>query len=107
CSERRVSSGSLPRRSHSACGRSTTRSPVGLRRGCRAYFIVMDPSRRPMSSDPLELARSALSGREAWLVGGAVRDRQLGRPMLDVDVVLDGDPGEAARAVAATARAAG
>ncbi|HEX3391536.1 MAG TPA: HD domain-containing protein [Solirubrobacteraceae bacterium] len=60
-----------------------------------------------MSSDPLELARSALSGREAWLVGGAVRDRRLGRPLLDVDVVLDGDPGEAARAIAATARAAG
>jgi putative nucleotidyltransferase with HDIG domain len=60
-----------------------------------------------MSSDPLELARSALSGRGAWLVGGAVRDRQLGRQMLDVDVVLDGDPGEAASAIAATARAAG
>ncbi|HEU0250460.1 MAG TPA: HD domain-containing protein [Solirubrobacteraceae bacterium] len=61
----------------------------------------------PMSSDPLELARSALSGREAWLVGGAVRDRQLGREMLDVDVVLDGDPAEAARAIAAAARTAG
>jgi putative nucleotidyltransferase with HDIG domain len=60
-----------------------------------------------MSSDPLELARSALSGREAWLVGGAVRDRQLGRAMLDVDVVLDGDPAEAARAIAAAARAVG
>lgn len=67
----------------------------------------MDPLRRPMSSDPLELARSALSGREAWLVGGAVRDRQLGRPMLDVDVVLAGDPREAARTIVAAARAAG
>jgi poly(A) polymerase len=61
----------------------------------------------PMSSDPLELARSALSGREAWLVGGAVRDRQLGRAMLDVDIVLDGDPAEAARAIAAAARTSG
>jgi len=60
-----------------------------------------------MSSDPLDLARSALRGREAWLVGGAVRDRQMGRPILDVDVVLDGDPREAARAIAASARAAG
>ncbi|MGH2835129.1 MAG: HD domain-containing protein [Solirubrobacteraceae bacterium] len=60
-----------------------------------------------MSSGPLELARAALSGREAWLVGGAVRDRHLGRAMLDVDIVLDGDPAGAARAIAATARAAG
>lgn len=60
-----------------------------------------------MSSDPLDLARSALNGREAWLVGGAIRDRLLGRPMLDVDVAIDGDPGEAARAIAATARSAG
>jgi tRNA nucleotidyltransferase/poly(A) polymerase len=67
----------------------------------------MDPLYFTMSADPLELARSALSGREAWLVGGAVRDRQLGRGMLDVDIVLDGDPAEAARAIAAAARAAG
>jgi putative nucleotidyltransferase with HDIG domain len=60
-----------------------------------------------MSGDPLQIARSALNGREAWLVGGAVRDRELGRPILDVDVVVDGDPGEAARAVAAVARAGG
>jgi poly(A) polymerase len=60
-----------------------------------------------MGSEPLELARSALSGRDAWLVGGAVRDRQLGRAMLDVDIVLDGDPAEAARAIAAAARTAG
>jgi putative nucleotidyltransferase with HDIG domain len=60
-----------------------------------------------MSGDPLQIARSALDGREAWLVGGAVRDRELGRPILDVDVVVDGDPGEAARAVAAVARARG
>jgi poly(A) polymerase len=60
-----------------------------------------------MSGDPLEIARAALDGREAWLVGGAVRDRQLGRPLLDVDVVVDGEPGEAARAIAAAARAGG
>jgi putative nucleotidyltransferase with HDIG domain len=60
-----------------------------------------------MSGDPLQIARSALNGREAWLVGGAVRDRELGRPIIDVDVVVDGDPGEAARAVAAVARARG
>ncbi|HEV3092962.1 MAG TPA: HD domain-containing protein [Solirubrobacteraceae bacterium] len=60
-----------------------------------------------MSLDPLELTRTALRGREAWLVGGAVRDRELGRAMLDVDLVVTGEPGEAARAIAAAARSAG
>lgn len=60
-----------------------------------------------MSADPLELARAALAGRDAWLVGGAVRDRQLGRTVLDVDVVVDTAPAEAARAIAEYARAAG
>jgi poly(A) polymerase len=52
------------------------------------------------AATPLEAARRALAGREAWLVGGAVRDRLLGRPTDDVDVALDGDPREAARAIA-------
>jgi putative nucleotidyltransferase with HDIG domain len=41
-----------------------------------------------------------LAGREAWLVGGAVRDRLLGRPVDDVDVALEGDPRRAARQIA-------
>jgi poly(A) polymerase len=49
---------------------------------------------------PLEAAREALAGHRAWLVGGAVRDRLLGRATEDVDVALDGDPGAAARQVA-------
>jgi len=53
----------------------------------------------------LQAAAAALSsGGRAWLVGGALRDRLLGRPTEDIDVVVDGDPREAARAVA---RAAG
>jgi poly(A) polymerase len=50
----------------------------------------------------LRAARTALGDRRAWLVGGAVRDRALGRSgrSADVDVVVDGDPEEAARAVA-------
>ena len=44
----------------------------------------------------LELAREVLAGREAWLVGGAVRDALLGRPVLDVDVAC-ADPKAAAR----------
>ena len=55
-------------------------------------------------SEGLEVARAALADRRAWLVGGAVRDRALGRSTADVDVVLDGDPADGARAVA---RAAG
>jgi poly(A) polymerase len=58
------------------------------------------------SEDPLDLIRAALAGRGAWLVGGAVRDRTLGRAVADLDVVLDGDPGEAARALARAAPSA-
>lgn len=46
-------------------------------------------------------ARRALAGREAWAVGGAVRDAVLGRPVADLDLAVAGDPGAAARAVAA------
>jgi len=51
----------------------------------------------------LDAARKALAGRRVWLVGGAVRDRVLGRETADVDLVIDGDPAEAARAVASAA----
>ena len=51
-------------------------------------------------SDPLRAVRSALAGTPAWLVGGALRDRVLDRPTVDVDVVVDGDAEQAARAVA-------
>jgi putative nucleotidyltransferase with HDIG domain len=54
-------------------------------------------------SDPLELAREGLGGAPAWIVGGAVRDRLLGRETTDVDIALAGDPETAARAVARVA----
>ena len=56
-------------------------------------------------SAPLELLRGALAGREAWLVGGAVRDRLLGRPDagLDLDLAVAGDVAAAAAAVRAAA----
>jgi poly(A) polymerase len=50
--------------------------------------------------EPLEAARRALAGRDAWLVGGAVRDRLLGRATDDFDVAVDGDVKRAALAVA-------
>lgn len=54
----------------------------------------------------VDVARSALADSRAWLVGGAVRDRLLGRDTVDVDVVVDGDPERAARAVSRVARRA-
>lgn len=38
-------------------------------------------------------------GVTGWLVGGAVRDRLLGRPTLDLDAVVAGDPATLAREV--------
>jgi poly(A) polymerase len=52
----------------------------------------------------LDVARTALAGTRSWLVGGAVRDRLIGRRTADVDVVVAGDPAQAARAVARAAR---
>jgi poly(A) polymerase len=37
---------------------------------------------------------------DTWIVGGAVRDELLGRPVRDVDVAVAGDPAPVARAVA-------
>jgi tRNA nucleotidyltransferase/poly(A) polymerase len=53
----------------------------------------------------LEKARVALAGEEAWVVGGAVRDELLGRPVLDLDVACR-EPRRAARAYARLARGA-
>ena len=48
----------------------------------------------------LELARAALAGETAWLVGGAVRDQLLGREIDDVDLAVPGDPKRCAKALA-------
>ena len=42
-----------------------------------------------------ERVREVLAGEEAWIVGGAIRDELLGRPVLDVDVACR-DPRAAA-----------
>jgi putative nucleotidyltransferase with HDIG domain len=61
-----------------------------------------------MSDTALALARTALAGCPAWLVGGLVRDSALGRSTgEDVDIVIDGDPAQAARALAGQARRKG
>jgi Poly A polymerase head domain/Probable RNA and SrmB- binding site of polymerase A len=46
-----------------------------------------------------DLAREVLAGEEAWVVGGAVRDELLGRPVLDLDIATR-EPERAARAYA-------
>jgi poly(A) polymerase len=51
-------------------------------------------------NEALEAARAQLADERAWLVGGAVRDRLLGRDTDDVDVALSGDLRAHARAIA-------
>jgi poly(A) polymerase len=41
---------------------------------------------------------------DAWIVGGALRDELIGRPVRDVDVAVAGDAARAARALAADVR---
>jgi Poly A polymerase head domain len=47
----------------------------------------------------LDLAREVLANEEAWVVGGAVRDELLGRPVNDLDIACR-DPQRSARAYA-------
>jgi poly(A) polymerase len=48
----------------------------------------------------LARARATLEPEACWVVGGAVRDAALGRPVTDVDLVVAGDPAAAARSLA-------
>jgi poly(A) polymerase len=49
---------------------------------------------------PIDVVREMFAGRDAWIVGGAVRDRLLGRATTDLDLALPADPEDAARALA-------
>jgi poly(A) polymerase len=55
------------------------------------------------ASPAAQNARAALGdpGIEAWIVGGAVRDAALGGEVADLDLAVAGDPGAAAKAIAA------
>jgi poly(A) polymerase len=55
-------------------------------------------------AEAVRAAREALPGARAWIVGGAVRDALLGRPIVDVDLAVEGRPEDAARAVARAGR---
>jgi poly(A) polymerase len=50
-----------------------------------------------VSDAALDAVVAALGGERAWIVGGALRDERLGRPIADVDVAL---PAEAVRGAA-------
>jgi tRNA nucleotidyltransferase/poly(A) polymerase len=67
---------------------------------------VSDIGQRLHDSSPVRVVREALGEgtQSAWVVGGAVRDAILGRPITDVDLVTREAPEKIARAVA---RAAG
>jgi len=52
------------------------------------------------TGNPLLAALAGIADEPAWLVGGAVRDRLLGRPTDDYDVAVDGDARRLARALA-------
>ncbi|MBV8999112.1 MAG: HD domain-containing protein [Solirubrobacterales bacterium] len=56
------------------------------------------------SSDPMR-AMVQVAREPAWVVGGAVRDRALGRPTDDYDVAVQGDARHLARALARSAGA--
>jgi poly(A) polymerase len=57
-------------------------------------------------SQALEVAREALAGEDAWLVGGAVRDKLLGRETDDIDLAIPGDPKPHARKIARAVKGA-
>src|SRR5213595_2383017 len=72
--------------------RSTTKSCAGS---------IPIPHARGGWSSIRELVEELFAGEEAWIVGGAVRDRVLDRPIVDVDVAL-AEPERAARRYART-----
>ena len=53
-------------------------------------------------SEAVQVARRALGEHEGWIVGGAVRDAALGRPVTDLDLAVA--PGEEEAAVQAIAK---
>jgi poly(A) polymerase len=59
-------------------------------------------SERLAAAAPVQVAREALGGdpEGVWIVGGAVRDALLGRPIRDLDLAVAGEPERVAKAVA-------
>ena len=74
-------------------GRSTTRSRPA------SGPPPSEPGACSSMADLTDRLREALAGGEGWLVGGALRDELLGRPVVDLDVACR-EPELAARAFA-------
>src|SRR5713226_663768 len=74
-------------------GRSPTTSSAGSTR-------VRSAPAAPSSMH--DIARDVLEGEEAWVVGGAVRDELLARPVVDLDIACR-EPERAARSFAGRA----
>ncbi len=62
---------------------------------------LQEASGRLLEADLIRRVSAALDAAPAWIVGGAVRDAVLNRPVSDLDLVVQGPPEKAARAVAA------
>ncbi|HWQ28965.1 MAG TPA: hypothetical protein VNN12_08075 [Dehalococcoidia bacterium] len=65
----------------------------------RRLLAALPPEQRAVAEAAVEV--SAASGQRLFAVGGAVRDVLLGRPVADVDLVVEGSGIELAREVAA------
>jgi len=67
--------------------------------------MTASPADRLLAAPAVAAAREALaSAGEAWIVGGAIRDALAGRPVVDLDLVVAGDPARAARQISGAAR---
>ncbi|KAF0106795.1 MAG: poly(A) polymerase [Anaerolineaceae bacterium] len=81
-------------------------TPEQARRAAQSRFketpeIKFMPNDLPLNFPPLlEPVRAALRGRTVYLVGGAVRDALLSRPVHDLDFALERDGIKSARLVA-------
>ena len=66
---------------------------------------MSEVAQRLYESGPVRVVREALgnSAGSVWVVGGAVRDAILGRPVTDVDLVTTDEPASVARKVASAA----
>jgi poly(A) polymerase len=65
---------------------------------------VSDLANALAAAPAVRAAREALGADEqAWIVGGALRDALLGRPVVDVDIAVVGEEERAARRIAAAA----
>ena len=66
---------------------------------------MSEVAQRLYESGPVRVVRAALgdSAGSVWVVGGAVRDAILGRPVTDVDLVTTDEPASVARKVASAA----